>query len=216
MKKTFLLFIKNTGKNFHFRFVWIEEGTDIKLILSEPSHGGIYMLVYHSGGIMDWMIQNSSIKGNKGSAYSTLRKQIAAGNQQIQNIEGLNNWRCQVQENSLQHRIVTAGPDPNLFDLERDCWYINGPSYYKDGRWKNFRNCWCLCKSIFKNENFEPGDERILDLCGLDLPKHTKLYFQWDGERCEVRMDGDISSVLHNIQDRDVIYKTRSNLWNEA
>ena len=38
---------------------------------------------------------------------------------------------CRVQGNSLQHIIFTAVSKP--FDLEKECWYIDGSSYYKDG-----------------------------------------------------------------------------------
>lgn len=39
---------EDTGKNFHCRFVWIEDliNTDVKLILSEPSCGGICICWY--------------------------------------------------------------------------------------------------------------------------------------------------------------------------
>ncbi|PIO35934.1 hypothetical protein AB205_0214370 [Aquarana catesbeiana] len=72
-KDLFTFHGEDTGKNFHCRFVWIEDliNTDVKLILSEPSW---------NYGLND--PSNCSIEGNEGSAYNKLQKQIVAGNQQ--------------------------------------------------------------------------------------------------------------------------------------
>ena len=50
------------------------------------------------------------------------------------NCKMLARWthECQVQGNSLQHRVFTTVSKP--FDLESEFWYIDGSSYYKDGK----------------------------------------------------------------------------------
>lgn len=50
--------------------------------------------------------------------------------------------------------------------------------------------------------------KKILDLCGLEFPEHTKFTFSEmvrDVMKSDQRMDCDISSSLRNIQDLDVI-----------
>lgn len=117
---------EDTGKNFHCRFVWIEDliNTDDSIWTIVWGYIYMYMLVYRSSVIVDWMIQVTALlKAMRGRPTANYKSKLWLAI----NKDGLMNVKC---KKIVWSTVFTAISKP--FDLESECWYIDSSSYYKD------------------------------------------------------------------------------------